>query len=446
MMFRTAELLIEIMVNIVSSIIAVDFMRRNFTSKYDGKKYYLLFCLSCVSYFIAVTVMNAVTSFEGLAGVVYALILLLYAQIALKGGLAEKAVISIIWDFIALGSSFFVLIVMRYMTGHEFNTLILTQGYVRIYTVLASLILKFVLSRVILFIFNQKKIYLDKKEEKNLIAVFMILFIMVIAFFTLELQDGDEQLRHYLVLLLLVGFTAVICWVYYFYHRLSIYNQEKREVQYFKSSFSKQEEYMESLTKSINELRILRHDVKAQYCTIYALMKSGQKEEAMAALETINMKLDDNAAIERMTNNDGLNTVLIHTVQNCKSNHINFFYVIDNSVEKIPGIDLGVMFYNLLNNAVEACRKVDGKREISLEAEEYKHYMRCKISNSIRESVLAGNPKLNTTKEDKEMHGFGLKSVRQIVEKYDGVYSVSEEGGVLTQVILLKITAVKKRD
>lgn len=102
--------------------------------------------LACISYFIAVTVINLVTSFEGGVGVIYSLVLLLYAHIALKGAIAEKAVVSLIWDFIVLSSAFFVLAFMRLITGDEFNTLILTQSYVRIYTVLAALILKFVFS------------------------------------------------------------------------------------------------------------------------------------------------------------------------------------------------------------------------------------------------------------------------------------------------------------
>lgn len=438
MMYKTADVMIEILVNIASSFIAVDFMRRSFKSKYEGKKRYWLFFLACVSYFAAVSVMNIVTSFEGLAGLIYAFVLLLYAQIALRGAFVEKAVVSIIWDFIALVSTFFVLTFMRFITGHEFDTLIVARNYIRIYTVLAGLILKFVLTRGVLFVRDKKHILLDEKEEKNVIGIFIVLFIMVITFMTLELQEYNEQLRHYLVLLLLFGFSAILCWVYYFYHRLSLNNQEKMQMQYIRSSFSKQEEYMESLTKSINELRILRHDIKAQYSYIYTLMKSGQNEEAMASLETINRKLEDNAALEKLTKNDGMNAALIETIQDCKTKRINFYYVIDSSVEKIPGMDLGVMFYNLLNNAVEACQKVDGKREISLKVETYRNYMRCKLSNSICEPVLVGNPNLDTTKDDKDLHGYGLKSVRQIIEKYDGGYSVSEEDGVLTQVILLK--------
>lgn len=438
MMYKTADVMIEILVNIASSFIAVDFMRRSFESKYEGKKKYLLFFLACVSYSAAVSAMNAITIFEGLAGVIYAVVLLLYAQMALKGAFVEKVIVSIIWNFIALVSTFFVLTFMRFITGHEFDTLIVARNYIRIYTVLAGLILKFVLSRGVLFVRGKKHILLDEKEEKNVIGIFIVLFIMVITFMTLELQEYNEQLRHYLVLLLLFGFSAILCWVYYFYHRLSVNNQEKLQMQYIRSSFSKQEEYMESLAKSINELRILRHDIKAQYSCLYTLMKSGQNEEAMASLETINKKLEDNAALEKLTKNDGMNAALIETIQDCKTQKINFYYVIDSSVEKIPGMDLGVMFYNLLNNAVEACQKVDGKREISLKVETYRNYMRCKLSNSVCKPVLADNPNFKTTKDDKDLHGYGLKSVRQIIEKYDGAYSVSEEDGVLTQVILLK--------
>ena len=40
--------------------------------------------------------------------------------------------------------------------------------------------------------------------------------------------------------------------------------------------------------------------------------------------------------------------------------------------------------------------------------------------NTVNKPVMANNPKLITTKKDKELHGFGTKIIRDIAEKYDG--------------------------
>ena len=49
------------------------------------------------------------------------------------------------------------------------------------------------------------------------------------------------------------------------------------------------------------------------------------------------------------------------------------------------------------------------------------------ISNKISKSVLQANPKLITTNVDKTRHGYGIKSVKKLVEKYNGDIDIVEE-------------------
>ena len=51
------------------------------------------------------------------------------------------------------------------------------------------------------------------------------------------------------------------------------------------------------------------------------------------------------------------------------------------------------------------------------------------VKNTVVASVLENNPDLETTKED-EGHGYGLKQIKGIVEKYDGMIDIEEEKGM----------------
>jgi sensor histidine kinase YesM len=63
--------------------------------------------------------------------------------------------------------------------------------------------------------------------------------------------------------------------------------------------------------------------------------------------------------------------------------------------------------------------------------------LQIKLENSIGEAVLKKNPELKTVKKDKDSHGFGMHSIRDIIKKYDGSYYFREEGENFCQEIKL---------
>ena len=88
---------------------------------------------------------------------------------------------------------------------------------------------------------------------------------------------------------------------------------------------------------------------------------------------------------------------------------------------KVELFDLCILFSNLLSNAVEAACKVEGgkSRFVEVKIGHFNGRIMIKVSNScILNSIH--NTELKTSKIDKENHGFGLKNIERIVEKYDG--------------------------
>ena len=82
---------------------------------------------------------------------------------------------------------------------------------------------------------------------------------------------------------------------------------------------------------------------------------------------------------------------------------------------------------NVLDNSIEAAENVDGAViEVSLFSD--KHKLILTVSNTISQSVLNGNAELKTTKDEAELHGFGVKSIKAIAKKYDGIVDFYEEG------------------
>lgn len=103
---------------------------------------------------------------------------------------------------------------------------------------------------------------------------------------------------------------------------------------------------------------------------------------------------------------------------------------------KVDRLDLCVLLGNLLDNAAEACAGADGGW-IRLRFLQHGNMLQILLSNTASGGLAAEGALPRTSKPDALAHGFGLKSVKSIAQKYDGDLSIRAEGGVCTVSVLL---------
>ena len=84
---------------------------------------------------------------------------------------------------------------------------------------------------------------------------------------------------------------------------------------------------------------------------------------------------------------------------------------------------------NLLDNAIEACRRMDDNADkwISVKIESQKQLLFIKVKNSVSEVPVMKNERPMSVKRDKMRHGYGLKSVERIVHKHEGAITYQSE-------------------
>ena len=96
------------------------------------------------------------------------------------------------------------------------------------------------------------------------------------------------------------------------------------------------------------------------------------------------------------------------------------------------------MLGNLLDNAIEATEKLESEKDIFVSLVYQKEKLLIKIRNpyaGVLKKDRAGNYK--SEKKDRENHGIGLKSVRKVVEKYEGVMEIHTEDQVFEMCVIL---------
>ncbi len=182
-----------------------------------------------------------------------------------------------------------------------------------------------------------------------------------------------------------------------------------------------QKSYYQEIEKSQQTVRRMRHDMKNHLGVAAMLLRDGKYEKAEEYLHGLNQEFAVQA--KSYCPDPVVNAVLNAKMQKAQSEGIACEYQVDLQ-EALPmdDIDLCSLFANTLDNAIEACVKIrDAKeRRILLKARWAKGHFSYEIENTKKNSVIEKQGNLETDKEDRAAHGIGLRSVRQIVQKYAG--------------------------
>ena len=179
------------------------------------------------------------------------------------------------------------------------------------------------------------------------------------------------------------------------------------------------------------------HDLKNQIAIMKAGIPSEMQQTWLNDLEEQVEKIEP----ERLTGNPVLDTILWEKKQFCMLHDITLSYVLDGHLfDRIAMEDLCVLFGGALDNAIEAVQKIEDKerRLIHVKAMEQQGYLVLCVEN-VNDTPLEyekGMPV--TTKDDKSSHGFGIKGIRYVAEKYGGSISIAQEDGWFRLTVLLR--------
>lgn len=148
------------------------------------------------------------------------------------------------------------------------------------------------------------------------------------------------------------------------------------------------------------------------------------------------------------TGNDVIDLILTDKSLMCRSKNIRVSCVADcRNMGFIRNGDLYALFGNIIDNAMEAVTPIEdeGKRCISINIREVNGWISIMEQNYYTGSLKFdkdGFP--DTIKPDRGNHGYGLKSVKYIAEKYGGNISVETEDSIFRIGVLLPVSPQKK--
>lgn len=140
------------------------------------------------------------------------------------------------------------------------------------------------------------------------------------------------------------------------------------------------------------------------------------------------------------TGNAALDTLLSDKFLYARANQVEISYMVDEkAIEFMVPSDIYSLFGNAIDNALQSLMKEDeGKRILSILVRMQLGCVQIRISNycSSMPEIVDGMPK---TKGDPSIHGFGVRSIRYIAEKYGGNLVVGTEDNMFTLSILIPL-------
>ena len=171
--------------------------------------------------------------------------------------------------------------------------------------------------------------------------------------------------------------------------------------------------------ESIDVVNQKYHDLKHQINLLRSQADTGKSREYLDQMEH-EIKVYET---QNKTGNQILDAVLTNKSMVCHKREIELKVIMEGqSLSFMEDMDISALFGNMLDNAIESVsrQKEKEKRLIWLYVSREKQFVRIRTENYCDEKIQFRNGMPVTTKKDKRLHGYGMKSICATVEKYGG--------------------------
>lgn len=205
--------------------------------------------------------------------------------------------------------------------------------------------------------------------------------------------------------------------VYVIYEKAEKNTQKLMELELAHQKNEIDMQYLNLIEKKNQSMQVMAHDYKNHFLTISSMTDSPEIKEYINGLLGEISKLNNMGK----TQNRLLDVILSKYTSICEEKNIELeIDIVTDNLSIMNNNDISSLFNNLLDNATESAEKSESKKMLIQITNVMNSYRKIAVINSCDTAPLTKNGELITTKKNKEAHGLGTKSIKKIVDKYDG--------------------------
>lgn len=213
----------------------------------------------------------------------------------------------------------------------------------------------------------------------------------------------------------------------YLYERLAQQSADLRMQEQYQRALRDQLKHQAELRLKQEELRAFKHDITNQLLALDGYFARGDSAGGRRFLRTLLGDVEA-AAPSVDTGNIALDAIL--STKQAMAERLGIAFELRVQIAEslaVDPVDLGIIFSNALDNAIEACARLDhGERCIRFQLMQQGEMLICQIANT---APPPQDDRLTTSKPDKENHGYGFANLTTALAKYGGTPEVVWEDG-----------------
>ncbi|MBQ3558170.1 MAG: GHKL domain-containing protein [Agathobacter sp.] len=286
--------------------------------------------------------------------------------------------------------------------------------------------------------------YLDINRKDWITALFIAIIVFAVSnlsFVTRETPFSGAYSQEISNMRTLVDIAGVA--MLYAHWVLCCENKMRMELESVQNVLQNQYLQYKQSRESIELINYKYHDLKHQ---IEVLRKEQDPEKRNAFLNQMEDEIKQ-YELQNKTGNSVLDTVLTSKSMYCDSHGITLTSVVDGQLlDFMETMDICSIFGNALDNAIESVLKIEEKekRLIHVTVSQQKAFVMIRVENYFEGGLKYAAGQLKTTKKDAAFHGYGIKSIRYTVNKYDGAVDIDTRDNWFNLKILIPLKEVEK--
>lgn len=357
--------------------------------------------------------------YEGFYSITYSLTIFLIGKFLSDNRILELLIYSIIFNIMLSVGNSLALLVMYIFFNVGFNEIIESASYLNmtsIFSTLSIFVLSFLTAKI-------AKKYVSVLIDNSNFYFFAFLIFYVLITLIEDLIFSQPALERELLTIFFVVIFLFLVLLIIFVKNIENSIQKTNLIVINKQMDSFKNRISDFETSS-KKIQVIKHDLKRVLYTIRNLIDTKEIDNIKEYIdEQINVVECEPVAI--VTGEHYVDSILSLKNLQCSDEKISFSYTIEkNALSIIKEMDMALILLNTLDNAIENVSNSDKK--ISLLIQVINHMLMIKIENTVDGHILKKNPNLKSMKPASDSHGYGILSLKMIVEKYDGQIDFSQ--------------------
>lgn len=417
---KTEFVIIQIIGVLIESIITYQFFESTISQNKSNRKFGNKTILFYVGFFVVLSVVNCSVRNMLITPVCMYILILLISQIynrSFRVKILLSTLLLIIFVLSELATGMIIAIVSKKsMEIMSDNPMLYFQG------MFVSQMVSFIIVKIIGLSKRQFK-YLPIKVWLQIMIIPFTSMISVYAVVEVAYKMNNLRSSMY-VILIAVCLVVANLFTFHLFEKELKNRDDKLRYSFLERQLEDEKEYYKMLHENQIQIQKTSHDMKNTLISILGNISEGKTE---SAIKKINEMLDNTNQSSQTVYTDQITVdTMINIKKKCMDiNDICFKPICFMSKEcNFDEIGFCIVLGNALDNAIEACKKVDKEnRYILLKIIEDESLLSCYLENSSNGIMPKENEK--TTKMNKSIHGFGLDNMKMIINNNGGAINTS---------------------